>query len=442
MSNPLRLFMKVVTILCLGACLSICFAYEEYPSYSDDNSYNASNTSFDNYTASPSSHENLPANTDNQTAAPIKLADKNYVLLQAELARYQIAAQKVWIPIPDSPRFRYHKRNPYLIALREHLQLSGDLSLDYAPEKNVYDSTMVTAIKRFQARHNLEADGIIGKATLKELNITPQERIHSLEVNLQRWNDLSKKLGERFIVVNIPDYALYLFDHGNQLLMMKTIVGKPDWQTPELHSKITRIVFNPYWHVPIKIAANDLVPKVRTDPYYLDDMHIKVYIKNRNGKESVLSHNDIDWESVSSDDDKYEFRQEPGDDNALGIVKFEFPNKYDVYLHDTPAKSLFEQPTRALSHGCIRLENPLDLVSYLMRDNTKWDPQRIQDVIESRKTTYVELEKPIPIYITYITVWTDENGVVNYRDDIYNRDNPLPDGTNDPEKLNNYHPTI
>ncbi len=367
----------------------------------------------------PSYSETIPSAP--LVTPPLTLASKNVTLLQNELNHYQNAVQQPWVPLTLESKLKLGKKNSSVPLLRQRLQIAGDLNNENPNDNSIYDAQVAHAVKHFQYRHALEADGIIGKATLAELNIPPEQRIKTLQINLQRWSDLAKKLGNRFIIVNIPDFALYLFDQGNQVMMMKTIVGKPDLQTPELNSRITRIIFNPYWHVPDKIAARDIIPKLRKDPYYLDDMHIKVYVKDSDHTEQV-SGNDVDWQRTQGDDLSYEFRQEPGEDNALGVVKFEFPNSYSVYLHDTPVKTLFEQPYRALSHGCIRLENPLDLVNYLIQDNTEWNSDRIDTVIDSHQTTNIRIIKPIPIYITYITAWADENGVVNYRNDIYNKD--------------------
>lgn len=398
MSDPFRLFMQRLALVICILWLPVCFSNE------------TNETSFpeDTQASAPS-------------RPPITLADKNFTLLKAELERYQTFAQNPWDPIPETTRIRIGKRNEYVPLLRERLVLTGDLNEIYKSDNTRFDKHLAEAVTRFQERHNLEPDGVPGKATLTELNVPPEARIKSIQINMQRWALLSKQLGDRFIIVNIPDYQLYLFDQGNQVLMMKVVVGKPDWQTPELTSKITRIVFNPSWNVPEKIATNDLLPKVRNDPYYLDDMHIKVYV-NDNGRSQQVGASDINWENVQDNDSPYSFRQEPGEDNALGVVKFEFPNRYDVYLHDTPAKTLFDQPLRDLSHGCVRLEKPLDLVTYLMKDNIDWSEEKQQAIFDTHQTSYMRIKKPMPIFITYITVWTDENGVVNYRNDIYQRD--------------------
>ena len=403
MSNHPRLFMRHLTIFILATSFSLCYANEAsytQPSYLD---------------------EHKPTTDAPTTTASQSQSAKQNDQLQIELSRYQAALQKPWPILLEHKRYRIGKKYDDVPELRDRLEITGDLNPSDTLDKNLFDDALVVAIQRFQTRHGLKSDGVVGKLTIAELNVLPAARIKAIQLNIQRWALLSKQLGERYILVNIPDYQLYLFEDGQQVLTMKAIVGKPTLQTPELASRITRVVFNPYWNVPDKIAAKDLAPKVKEDPYYLSDMHIRVFVRNSEHSREVDS-SQIDWENVQSNDMPYDFRQEPGDDNALGQVKFEFPNPYDVYLHDTAAKDLFNLEIRDLSHGCVRLERPLDLVSYLMKDSPNWSEELTQSILDSRKTKAVSVAKPIPIYITYITVWTDENGMVNYRDDIYQRD--------------------
>jgi len=363
---------------------------------------------------------NTLAQMTNQVGTP-SLSEKNYYQLNDALKFYQTAAQNPWQTLILHRILKLGSKNPNVILLRERLQRSRDLSTinDNNP---IFDPTLDQAVKSFQMRHGLKADGIVGEMTLAELNVPPEERVKQIQASMDRWEKLNKKLGSRFIMVNIPDYQMYLIDNNKIVLAMKAIVGKPTRQTPELYSRVTRLILNPYWHVPTKIAKNDILPKIQEDPEYLEDMNIHV-IEQIHNKPTEVDSNDIDWDDMSEQDDmNLDFRQDPGDKNALGVVKFEFPNDYDVYMHDTPAKNLFDSYPRDFSSGCIRLEKPFDLVSYLMKDNADWDNQRIQDVIQSKKTTYVRIMKPIPIIITYITAWVDDNGKVNFRDDIYHLD--------------------
>lgn len=350
--------------------------------------------------------------------------------LYEEIKRYQKASEQPFDAIPLM-RLKYHSRNQYVVMLRNRLELTGDLNAEEDNHSSNFDKNVLTAVKQFQSRHGLKDDGIVGVATLAELNITPIDRVKQLQANFQRLQQLFTQLGDRYILVNIPDFKFHLVENGHEVLTMNAIVGKPDWPTPELTSRVTRIVFNPFWNVPDNIATNDVIPKIMSDPYYLNDMHIRIYIPHGKNDLEEVSNRDVNWEKVAyREKPPYLFRQDPGDGNALGLVKFEFANEHSVYMHDTPAKNLFSQEVRALSHGCIRLENPFALVEYLIKDTPQWDNGKIQNVLDSRKTTYVRIGKAIPIYITYLTAWVDDKGLVNYRGDIYNKD--LLDQSNTP----------
>lgn len=349
------------------------------------------------------------------------LAEKNYIQLNDALKIYQAAAQHPWTTLPVNKLLKLGSKNINVALLRERLQSSGDLPT--MNDNNIaFDSVLAQAVKSFQLQHGLKPDGIVGEATFAELNVSPEDRIKQIQINMSRWAKLNGKLGNRFILVNIPDYQMVLIDNNLKVLSMKAIVGKPTRQTPELYSRVTRVILNPSWHVPTKIAKKDLLPKIQQDPDYFDDMNIHV-IEQIHNKPTEVNSDDIDWDNMSENQDmNLDFRQDPGEKNALGAVKFEFPNDVDVYMHDTPAKNLFDSYTRDFSSGCIRLEKPFDLVSYLMKDNENWDNDRIQEVVQSKKTTFVRIMKPIPIIITYITAWVDDNGKVNFRNDIYHRD--------------------
>ncbi|EKD72950.1 MAG: ErfK/YbiS/YcfS/YnhG family protein [uncultured bacterium] len=351
----------------------------------------------------------------------VPLADKNYQKLREALPLYQYAALHPWPTIPDNNLLKRGANNSAVPLLRARLQASHDLSPTYYSFNNVFDEELVLAVKKFQQRHGLKADGVVGQATRRELNIPPSVRAQQIAINMQRWARLSSALHDRFIMVNVPDFKLYVFENNHEVLSMKAIVGKRDRQTPEIISRITRLVLHPYWNVPRMIASKDIIPKVINDPYYLDDMHIRIFTVE--GGDSVeMSPYEIDWETAQKNGFQYFFRQDPGDDNALGQVKFEFPNSKHIYLHDTPAKELFDADVRTFSSGCIRLENPFALVDYLMKTNPKWDEIRLQDMLDTGETTYVKAARPTPIVITYITAWVDEKGDIQFRDDVYGKD--------------------
>lgn len=350
------------------------------------------------------------------------LASINFWHLNNAIAVYQHAAEQGWDTIPDYPVLKPGMKNRAIITLRRHLLLTGDLPNDNNDTNpRYYDEDLQQAVQLFQKRHGLTEDGVIGKLTRAQLNINPEYRIRQLAVNMQRWADLSGKLGDRFIIVNIPDFHMYLFDHNQNVLTLRAIVGKPDLQTPQLASKITRIVFNPYWNIPKTIAKNDIAQKVLDDPNYLSKMHIKVLAGDGDNAYSINPYH-INWYDAKENGIEYQLRQDPGPDNALGQVKFEFQNSQSVYMHDTSARNLFATDIRDYSHGCIRLENPFALVQYLMQDDPNWNEEKLQGILDSRHTKYVSVPHPIPIFLTYFTAWVDENGHINFRDDLYHLD--------------------
>jgi len=281
----------------------------------------------------------------------------------------------------------------------------------------IYDRGLAEGVKFFQKHYGLTPDGVLGEQTLKELNTPPVDRIQKLQVNLQRWQHIAERLPSRFILVNVPDFHLFVYENNSVLFSMKAIVGKSDLPTPEIASTITRIVFNPPWNIPNSIAQNDIIPKIEENPNYLTENNIRI-LKNGGDDLSEVSPDEVDWGA----DFNYHFKQDPGPQNPLGLVKFEFYNTEDVYLHDTPAKSLFDKNERALSHGCVRLERAFALVPYLMNDDPEWDEDKINGIINSGETTFVKAARPTPIYISYFTAWVDDSGFLNFRPDVYERD--------------------
>ncbi len=352
------------------------------------------------------------------------LASKNFWQLNQALAFYQKASQQYWPMIPSHPSvIKLGTKSHSVLILRERLLMTGDLSPYDDQGGSRYDYRLREAILSFQERHGLKADGAIGNDTRNELNVSPAVRMQQIALNMQRWAALSSKLknDDRFIIVNIPDFHMHLYENHHRILSLRAIVGKPDLQTPEIASKITRIVFNPYWNIPNKIAKKDIAPKMLEDPGYLHRMHIRIF-KTEDDDSGQITPGRVNWESAAESGLIYHLRQDPGPDNALGQVKFEFQNSHDVYMHDTSAKNLFETDIRDYSHGCIRLENPFALVNYLMKDSPNWSEERLQEILATGKTRYVKVPVPIPIFVTYITTWVDEEGRLNFRNDVYNLD--------------------
>ena len=399
MSNPYRLFMKPLAII--GLAVTLCACETTTPPYS----YPSNDL--------PSPHY-----------SSLSIADKNYASLQRALPMYESAVANPWPTLPDTIKLKPGVKNVAVLALRERLRATDDLRIEDDKGTVVYDSEVIAAVQHFQTRHGLQADGIIGKGTLAELNIPPEQRLRQIQKNMERWAKLSSELSNHYIMVNIPAYRLDLVENNQRILSMKAVVGKPDRPTPEINSTVTRVVFNPYWNIPKSIAQNDIVPKILQNSNYLNNMRIKIF-DHQTDDATELNPDEIDWQAVSEEGFQYHLRQEPGTINALGLVKFEFQNSDDIYMHDTPAKNLFDLDKRDYSSGCIRLEKPFDLVAYLMKDNPDWDDSKAQTILEEGKTNYVKVANPTQVIITYLTTWVDDGGNVQFRDDIYGLDKPI-----------------
>lgn len=352
--------------------------------------------------------------------------NKNVARLQQALPIYEAAARQPWPKIPPTHHILHvGTQSDTVLLIRERLKATRDLPATDSGG-DIYDQALATAVALFQTRVGLKADGAVGNDTIAELNVPPQVRINAIRLNMQRWANLAGQLGDRFVIVNIPEYQLHLIDNGQEVLKMKVIVGKPTRPTPELSSTITQLEFNPYWDVPRLIAQKDIVPKQIEDPNYLAENNIHIYSAQE--RNTAIDQQNIDWREADANGFKYHFRQEPGDKNALGRVRFEFSNSHDVYLHDTPAKNLFSSMIRDFSSGCVRLENPFNLVSYLTQNDDRLSNEKVQSIIASKKNTYFSLRRPIPIHLTYITAWVDDNGILHFARDIYKKDGTA--GTN------------
>ncbi|MGB9712413.1 MAG: L,D-transpeptidase family protein [Dissulfurimicrobium sp.] len=350
-----------------------------------------------------------------------------YQKLLHEFYHYRdIAAAGGWPFIPSGPALRPGDRDKRISILRARLAISGDLVQDgrhykEAGDSELFDKGLREAVVRFQMRHGLEPDGVVGRNTLDELNVAVEDRIRQIRVNLERFRLFLGLIEDRYIVINIPDFELRLIEGGKTVMRMKIIVGRSDRQTPVFSSEITSIVVNPYWRVPYSIAVKDILPEIQKHPDYLDKKHIKVINTSDDSIVDVFA-DKIDWKKVSERNFSYKLRQDPGADNALGRLKFNISNRYDIYLHDTPAQGLFKRTRRDFSSGCIRLERPLELALYLLSDHTAWTREKLLDLIKAGKTITIRLKKPIPVHIEYFTAWVADDGVLNFRRDIYGRD--------------------
>lgn len=340
--------------------------------------------------------------------------------LSNAIAHYkQIEARGGWPQVPVGPTLHEGDRNERITLLKQRLLVSADLSAPVG-EKIFFDEKLTEAVRRFQARHGLNTDGRVGVNTLRELNVPVGKRIEQISVNIERCSAMPYPPEQRFILVNIADFTLKLFENGNLQLSMSVIVGKKYRQTQEFTGRVSSLVLNPNWNVPRSIAVKDLLPKIKNNPGYLKRMRIRVL---QDGKSATpIDPATIDWGNLNAAYFPYRLQQDPGPGNALGRIKFVFPNPYDLYLHDTPAQELFKKDTRTFSSGCIRLSKPLELAVYLMQGTPLGSIQSLTARMSNKKTQWINIPSPIAIYIVYMTAWVDPGASINFRSDIYNRD--------------------
>ena len=314
---------------------------------------------------------------------------------------------------------RLGTRDQNVVTLRQRLIASGDLE-QTAGLSDTFDSYVDAAVRRFQIRHGLTADGVAGRSTIIAMNVPASVRLSQLETNLVRLRSMSGFLGDRYVMVNIPAAEIEAVEFGRVRSRHTAVVGKIDRQTPILNSSIYELNFNPYWTVPVSIIRKDLIPKMNEDPQYLEKNRIRIF----DWKGNELTWQQIDWSTDEAT--QYKFRQEPGDINSLGSVRINFHNKHQVYLHDTPSKSLFGSDYRFHSSGCVRVQNVRELITWLLQSTTPdWSRSRVDDTIRSGAREDVKLKNKIPLYVTYVTAWATGEGVVHFRDDVYNRDGVL-----------------
>jgi L,D-transpeptidase YcbB len=327
-----------------------------------------------------------------------------------------IAARGGWSQLPANTRLRLGSRGQAVVALRQRLIQSGDIE-PTGGASDTYDSYVEAAVKRFQARHGQNMTGVVNAATVAALNVPTEVRVRQLETNLVRLRSFSGNLGNRYVIVNIPAALVETVENGQVVTRHAAGVGKIDRQSPIMNAKITEINFNPFWTVPASIIKKDLIPKMRADPGYLRDNKIRVYTQQ--GGE--LQPEQVNWNSDEAT--KYMFRQDPGADvNSMGFVRINIPNPHGVYMHDTPAKGIFGDDFRFVSSGCVRVQNVRDYVSWLLKDTPNWSRDQIDAAIHSGQRLDARLKEPVNVYWTYVTAWATPDGLVQFRDDIYDRD--------------------
>ena len=329
----------------------------------------------------------------------------------------QLKEKGGWPAVLEGETIHEGENDERIVQIKKRLARTGELYLSTDLESMVYDSLLVADVKRFQNRNGLKPDGVIGKGTIGAMNISVDERINTLRVNLERNRWIDSDLTEDYIIVNIAGFKAYYFENHKLRHSTNVMVGKERTRTPVFKDRLRYIEFNPTWTVPTSIIGNTIIPKMKKDPDYILKNNFELI--DRSGK--VVPQSQIDASELSLRNFAYTVRQKPGADNALGEVKFIFPNKHSVYLHDTPSKSLFEREKRAFSHGCIRTQYPLDLAEILLND-TEWTREKIDSVIQTRETVRAYPEKDIDVLIMYWTAGYYEGEGIGFFRDVYDRD--------------------
>ncbi len=323
---------------------------------------------------------------------------RQYYLLKDYLIKYKSAgdADSIYI-VADTTFYKLGDSSITIGQVRDKLFLNGDIELN--SKSNFFDEDLKEAVKLFQQRMGLNVTGVITKNEISELNIPLHKRIEQIIVNMERSRWVPKEVINNYLVVNIPEFKLHAIENETLLWSMNVVVGQNQHKTVVFNGEIKYVVFSPYWNIPASIMRKETLPALRKNPNYL------------------LKHN-MEWNGGT-------IRQKPGPNNALGLVKFLFPNSHSIYLHDTPVKSLFNETSRAFSHGCIRVAEAKKLAMYLLRNDTAWNEEKITAAMNAGKERYITLGNPLPVFIAYFTSWVDRNGKLNFRKDIYQRDDRL-----------------
>lgn len=325
---------------------------------------------------------------------------RQYGLLKGQLKKLkelQVTHPNWSIIIAPKKKYELGDSAMALQQIRERLYLLTDLPFN--DSSFIFDAMLREGVENFQKRHGLQQDGVIGPQFMFEINTSLDKRIEQIIVNMERSRWVPVKLSSNYIVVNIPEFKLHVYEHDSLAWSMDVVVGKDQHKTVIFNGEMKYIVFSPYWNIPSSIVKNETLPALR---------------RNRN----YLTQHNMEWNNGG-------IRQKPGPDNSLGLVKFLFPNSHNIYLHDTPAKSLFKENNRAFSHGCIRLAAPKKLAEYLLQNDTSWNEQKITEAMHKGVEKYVTLKQPVPVFIAYFTAWVDKQGRLNFRKDVYDRDQRL-----------------
>jgi murein L,D-transpeptidase YcbB/YkuD len=348
-----------------------------------------------------------------------------YLRLRVALAGYrEIEARGGWPQFNVVHTLRPGDEDPAVAGLRRRLEIEDVLAVEPVDNPDFFDAGLQAAVREFQRRHGLEADGAVGPKTREALNIPVEQKIAQIRLNLERWRWLPRDLGDRYLIANTAGYELSLMVEGQKLFQTRTINGKTQRQTPSFASRITHFVVNPQWTVPRTIAVEDLLPKQQQDGSFLESRAIKV-MERVGGEWWEVNPHTLDWSQYHEDNFPFTLRQAAGGQNSLGRVKFYMPNEHDIFLHDTPAVGLFKHPIRAFSSGCVRVQGAQQLAHQLLRVGSQSPLDELVRPLKSGETLTTVLSQPMPVYLVYFTVWVDDSGEVQFRPDIFERDKDL-----------------
>lgn len=345
-----------------------------------------------------------------------------YVHLKKALNDYRkLSSTGGWSKVPPGPSLRPGMQDDRIKALRNRLMVTGELKQKGA-DPTLYDDSVMAAVKAFQLRHHLEPDGVAGKSTIDAMNVTAAERVNQIRVNLERARWIFHDMPSSSIIIDIAGFMLQYYHEKQPAWRTKVMVGQPFNQTPIFRSAITYLVLNPTWTIPPEIVKNETIPRILLEKNYLAKQHLRILTST--GEE--VNPASVPWRQFMGKYLPYTLRQDPGEENSLGLIKFIFPNPHHVYLHDTPSKALFDRTQRAFSHGCIRVQNPLELGRMLLTNDlgNPVNEAKFNQILSSGKTTTVILKQPLPIYLMYLTANVQE-GRVMFKPDLYLRDQSI-----------------
>lgn len=359
----------------------------------------------------------------------LKPDNKMYRLMKFHLKKLRAEAEKGgWPEVSEGEVLKPGDSDQRIVEIRKFLVAVGDLDEKPFDYEEVFDEELERAVKKFQKRHKLTSDGVIGKETIEQMKVPVEDRIDMILLNLERTRWVFQQPDDDFLLVNIAGFQLKRITNGSEVFDSRVIVGKYNKETPVFKGVMKYIVINPTWILPYSIATHETLPQLKKDPRYLAAKHMEVIDKKGN----ILDPDKIDWSIYSAGNFPFIIRQKAGPWNALGEVKFIFPNKYLVYLHDTPSRGLFNEQDRAFSHGCIRTEDKWGLLMSLMNEPEVWNMDKINEILKSGETTRIDLPKPINIYLVYLTAAVDQENNLLFMKDIYKRDEAVLSAMNKP----------